>query len=49
MNETQPPDAGSTHRIRRIAITVGIVLAVLLLVAAAVYAVAFLILAPMMA
>jgi hypothetical protein len=37
-----------TRTVRRIAITAGIVLAALIVTAAAVYAVAFLILAPMM-
>jgi hypothetical protein len=44
MQETQ-----DTRRLRRVLITVGLVVAVLILVAAAVYALAFLILAPMMA
>jgi hypothetical protein len=44
MQETQ-----DTRRLRRVLITVGLVVAVLVLMAAAVYALAFLILAPMMA
>ena len=44
-------DAGSTgtHDLRRIAIMAGFVLLILILIAVAIYAVAFLILAPMMA
>ena len=43
--DAEPADA---HSFRRIAVTVSIVLAVLILVAVAIYAVAFIILAPMM-
>jgi hypothetical protein len=54
MDEIQPSDQtehaepADTHTVRRIAVTVGIVVAVLILVAVAIYAVAFVILAPMM-
>jgi hypothetical protein len=41
-------EAASTRPLRRILITVGVVLAVLILVGVAIYAGAFLILAPMM-
>jgi hypothetical protein len=40
---------GDTRTLRRILVTTGIVLAALIVIAAAVYAVAFLTLAPMMA
>jgi hypothetical protein len=54
MDEIQPSEhtehaePADAHRLRRIAVTVSIVLAVLILVAVAIYAVAFIILAPMM-
>lgn len=38
-----------THTLRRILVTAGLVVAALLLIAVAIYALAFLILAPMMA
>jgi hypothetical protein len=51
MEEIQPRDeveASDTRSLRRILITVGLVLAVLVLIAVAIYAGAFIILAPMM-
>lgn len=49
--ESQPninPEATDTRPLRRILIAVGLVLAVLVLIAVAIYAGAFIILAPMM-
>jgi hypothetical protein len=46
--QSQVDDATATRPLRRILITVGLVLAVLILVVVAIYAGAFLILAPMM-
>jgi hypothetical protein len=51
MEEIQPRDEvdeADTRSLRRILITVGLVLAVLVLIAVAIYAGAFIILAPMM-
>jgi type IV secretory pathway VirB6-like protein len=54
MSDIQPSDdtlhaeATETRAWRRILITAGMVLAILILVAAAIYAVAFVVLAPMM-
>jgi hypothetical protein len=46
--QSQVDEATATRPLRRILITVGVVLAVLVLVGVAIYAVSFIILAPMM-
>ena len=47
-HHTEPGDAAETRSLRRILITAGMMLAAVILVAIAIYALAFLILAPMM-
>jgi hypothetical protein len=47
-NGLDPAHAADTHMLRRILITAGLVVVVLILIAVAIYAGAFLILAPMM-
>ena len=49
MDETQPQErTADTRPLKRVLVTSGLILATLILVAVAIYAVAFLILAPMM-
>jgi hypothetical protein len=47
VDEAETTDNTRTRRLRRVAVTAGITLVVLILVAAAIYAIAFLILSPM--
>ena len=49
MGNAEGPEIRRAHRLRRIAVIAGIALAIVILLAVAVYTVAFLILAPMMA
>jgi hypothetical protein len=51
MEETEPrdrTDSADTRPLRRILVTAGLILAVLILTAVAIYAVAFILLAPLM-